>query len=619
MQNQMEWDSDSDLSGGDDAAEDGWFGGDNGPIPFPVSSLPGTAPCGFVVSDALEPDQPIIYVNTVFEIVTGYRAEEVIGRNCRFLQCRGPYAKRRHPSVDSTVVSKMRQCLEKGIEFQGELLNFRKDGSPLMNKLRLVPIREEDEITHFIGVLFFTDAKIDLGPSPSPSPSPSPGLYGKETPRTSRSFATALPIGERNVFRGLCGIFELSDEVIAMKILSQLSPRDIASVGCVCWRLNELTKNDDVWRMVCQNTWGTEATRVLESVPGAKRIGWVRLAREFTTHEAMAWRKFSVGGTVEPSRCNFSACAVGNKIVIFGGEGVNMQPMNDTFVLDLGSTSPEWKSILVSSPPPGRWGHTLSCVNGSCLVVFGGYGSHGSLNDVFLLDLDADPPTWREVSGLAPPIPRSWHSSCTLDGTKLIVSGGCADSGALLSDTFLLDLSMAIPTWREIPVLWSPPSRLGHTLTVYGDRKILMFGGLAKSGSLRFRSNDVYTMDLSEEEPCWRPVNGYGSSLPGGMAAPRPRLDHVAISLPGGRILIFGGSVAGLDSASQLYLLEPTEEDPAWRILNVNGSPPRFAWGHTTCVVGGTRLVVLGGQTGEEWMLNEAHELLLATSTTAIT
>ncbi|KAL0702830.1 hypothetical protein Bca4012_058952 [Brassica carinata] len=607
----MEWDSDSDLSDGDEVGEDGWLGGDNGPIPFPEISLPGTAPCGFVVSDALEPDQPIIYVNTVFEIVTGYRAEEVIGRNCRFLQCRGPYAKRRHPSVDSAVVSKMRRCLEKGIEFQGELLNFRKDGSPLMNKLRLVPIREDDEITHFIGVLSFTDVDIDL--------SPFPDLSAKVIPRRSRTFSSALPTGERNVSRGLCGIFELSDEVIALKILSQLAPSDIASVGCVCRRLNEVTKNDDVWRMVCQNTWGTEATRVLESIPGEKRIGWVRLAREFTTHEANAWRKFTFGGTVEPSRCNFSACAVGNKIVIFGGEGVNMQPMNDTFVLDLGSSSPQWKSVLVNSPPPGRWGHTLSCVNGSHLVVFGGYGSHGLLNDVFLLDLDADPPTWREVSGLAPPIPRSWHSSCTLDGTKLIVSGGCADSGALLNDTFLLDLSMDTPTWREIPVPWSPPSRLGHTLTVYGDRKILMFGGLAKLGTLRFRSNDVFTMDLSNDEPCWRPVIGYGSSLPGGMAAPPPRLDHVAVSLPGGRVLIFGGSVAGLASASQLYLLDPAEDNPAWRILSVKGSPPRFAWGHTTCVIGGTRLVILGGQTGEEWMLNEAHELLLATSSTAIT
>lgn len=40
-----------------------------------------TTPTSFVVSDALEPDFPIIYVNKVFEVFTGYRADEVLGRN----------------------------------------------------------------------------------------------------------------------------------------------------------------------------------------------------------------------------------------------------------------------------------------------------------------------------------------------------------------------------------------------------------------------------------------------------------------------------------------------------------------------------------------------------------
>ncbi|KAI4344427.1 hypothetical protein L6164_011656 [Bauhinia variegata] len=553
----MEWDSDSDLSGDEDEI---FPHNDDGPLPFPVENLLQTAPCGFVVTDALEPDHPIIYVNTVFEMLTGYRAEEVIGRNCRFLQCRGPFAKRRHPFVDSSVVSEIRRCLEEGIEFQGELLNFRKDGSPLMNRLRLTPIYGDDQtITHVIGIQFFTEANIDLGP-----------VFGstiKESTKSSDRFHSilsslrSLPVGDRNVSRGVCGLLQLSDEVISFKILARLTPRDIASIGSVCRQLYELTKNEDLWRMVCQNAWGCETTRVLETVPGARRLGWVRLARELTTLEAAAWRKLTVGG-------------------------VNMQPMNDTFVLDLNSSNPEWQHV------------------------------QGLLNDVFVLDLDAKPPTWREISGLAPPLPRSWHSSCTLDGTKLIVSGGCADSGVLLSDTFLLDLSMEKPIWREIPVTWTPPSRLGHTLSVYGGRKILMFGGLAKSGPLRFRSSDVFTMDLSEEEPCWRCVTGSGmpgAGNPGGVAPP-PRLDHVAVSLPGGRILIFGGSVAGLHSASQLYILDPTEEKPTWRILNVPGRPPRFAWGHSTCVVGGTRAIVLGGQTGEEWMLSELHELSLASS-----
>jgi clock-associated PAS protein ZTL len=43
--------------------------------------------CGLVVSDALEPDFPIIYVNRGFEDATGYRAEEVLGRNwCVFVR-----------------------------------------------------------------------------------------------------------------------------------------------------------------------------------------------------------------------------------------------------------------------------------------------------------------------------------------------------------------------------------------------------------------------------------------------------------------------------------------------------------------------------------------------------
>nr|AML78125.1 putative LOV domain-containing protein [Helonias bullata] len=613
----MEWDSDSgDPSGGEEEEEEGFLLNDgNGVFPIPLRS---TAPCGFVVADALEPDHPIIYVSSGFELSTGYRAEEVLGRNCRFLQCRGPFAQRRHPLVDSTVVSEIRRCIEDGIEFQGDLLNFKKDGSPLMNRLRLTPIYGDDRtITHVIGIQFFMEANIDLGQLP--------GSLAKETVRhhsnrvvDEKSICRPISFssGYGNICREFCSMFQLSDEVLSQKILSRLAPRDVASVGSVCTRLYQLTKNEDLWRMVCQNAWGSETTRALETVLGAKRLGWGRLARELTTLEAAAWRKLMVGGAVEPSRCNFSACAVGNRVVLFGGEGVNMQPMNDTFVLDLNASNPEWRHVKVSSPPPGRWGHTLSCLNGSWLVVFGGCGRQGLLNDVFILDLDAKHPAWREIAGVAPPLPRSWHSSCTLDGTKLVVSGGCADSGVLLSDTFLLDVTMEKPVWREIPVSWSPPSRLGHSLSAYGGRKILMFGGLAKSGPLRLRSSDVFTMDLGEDEPGWRCITGSwmpGAGNPAGVGPP-PRLDHVAVSLPGGRILIFGGSVAGLHSASQLYLLDPTEEKPTWRILNVPGRPPRFAWGHSTCVVGGTRAIVLGGQTGEEWMLSELHELSLASS-----
>ncbi|GER32616.1 PAS protein ZEITLUPE 1, partial [Striga asiatica] len=285
----MEWDSDSesDLSGGEEEEELGFMlrksGG--GQLPFPVDTLLQPAPCGFVVTDALEPDNPIIYVNSVFEMVTGYRAEEVLGRNCwnleyfvfiaagclimdvklceddlpfsRFLQCRGPFAKRRHSLVNPTVVAEIRRCLDEGIEFQGELLNFRKDGSPLMNRLRMTPIYGDDHtITHIIGIQVFIEAALDLGPLPGSSAKDPPPPPSRRSNRFR--FTTSPSISSPD---GVCSIMQLSDEVIALKILSRLTPRDIAAVGSVCVRFYELTKNEDLWRVVCQNAWGTETTR----------------------------------------------------------------------------------------------------------------------------------------------------------------------------------------------------------------------------------------------------------------------------------------------------------------------------------------------------------------------
>lgn len=99
---------------------------------------------GVVIADARVPDNPIIYANAGFERLTGYSVEEVMGRNCRFLQ---------GPETDGDTLGRLRSAIHQKQECTVQLLNYRKDGSTFWNRLSITPIRDASgEVTHFIGV-----------------------------------------------------------------------------------------------------------------------------------------------------------------------------------------------------------------------------------------------------------------------------------------------------------------------------------------------------------------------------------------------------------------------------------------------------------------------------------
>jgi len=85
------------------------------------------------IADARLPDQPLIYVNERFERLTGYRREEILGTNCRFLQ--GP-----NPHRDT--VDEIRRALAEERECMVEILNYRTNGTPFWNRLSITPVRD---------------------------------------------------------------------------------------------------------------------------------------------------------------------------------------------------------------------------------------------------------------------------------------------------------------------------------------------------------------------------------------------------------------------------------------------------------------------------------------------
>lgn len=99
---------------------------------------------GVVLTDATQPDNPVIYVNPAFEAMTGYKADEIIGRNCRLLQ---------GPDSQPEALASIRSALREVRECHVTLRNYRKDCTPFWNQLFIAPVfNDQGQLTHFVGV-----------------------------------------------------------------------------------------------------------------------------------------------------------------------------------------------------------------------------------------------------------------------------------------------------------------------------------------------------------------------------------------------------------------------------------------------------------------------------------
>mgnify|MGYP005839423229 CR=1 FL=1 len=102
------------------------------------------SPFSIVIADMRAQDTPLIYVNPAFERMTGYRADEVIGRNCRFLQGDD----RQQPGVMA-----LRVGIREERPITVVLRNYRRNGEQFYNELSLAPIHDEDgTLTHYVGI-----------------------------------------------------------------------------------------------------------------------------------------------------------------------------------------------------------------------------------------------------------------------------------------------------------------------------------------------------------------------------------------------------------------------------------------------------------------------------------
>ena len=103
---------------------------DDGTDPFAAAVRATRMP--MIVTDPRQPDNPVVFVNNAFCRLTGYAREEVLGRNCRFMQ---------GPASDPDAVAQIRAAVAAAEPIEIDVCNHRKDGSAFWNRLLIAPVR----------------------------------------------------------------------------------------------------------------------------------------------------------------------------------------------------------------------------------------------------------------------------------------------------------------------------------------------------------------------------------------------------------------------------------------------------------------------------------------------
>ena len=100
-----------------------------------------------MLSDPRLPDNPIVYASPGFYKLTGYTQDQVLGRNCRFLQ---------GPATDPRAVDIIRKAVATGADATTCLLNYKADGSPFWNQFFIAALRDADNcIVNYVSSLYY--------------------------------------------------------------------------------------------------------------------------------------------------------------------------------------------------------------------------------------------------------------------------------------------------------------------------------------------------------------------------------------------------------------------------------------------------------------------------------
>lgn len=172
-----------------------------------------------------------------------------------------------------------------------------------------------------------------------------------------------------------------------------------------------------------------------------------------------------------------------NKAILFGGEAVaDLVYLNDTWIYDFSAGS--WTEVTDNAPPTSRSDYAMVYdPDSEVVVMFGGVGEAGELNDTWLFDITDN--TWSQVPQSNTITPRQTPQMVyNSQRDKVVLVGGTSYiSGRYLTDFWEFDQSTGIWTNITIASTSSGPKGAGYQIVYDGKAdSIIAFGGNEHEG-----------------------------------------------------------------------------------------------------------------------------------------
>lgn len=307
------------------------------------------------------------------------------------------------------------------------------------------------------------------------------------------------------------------------------------------------------------------------------------------TPSAEKWSRLDAEGVQPRARAFHTAIydASAGRMIVFGGRGLGRE-LADVWALDLTPGNETWIELAPSgASPPARYAHTaVYDVENTRMVVFGGVASGRPLDDLWSLDLTPGSEKWTKLSPAgASPMARGFHAAIADESNRRMVLFGGRGAAGNLDDVWVLQLASGSEAWGTlVPGGTAPPTRRAHTAVYDGGRgRMVTFGGLGNDSFL----DDLWALDLTLGSEAWNFLGGQLDGVPDSSSisadalplgeAPTPQAWHTAtMDELHDRMLVLGG-FGPVQTLVKQWTLDLTVDvweslSPAWSGLSPNVS-----------------------------------------------